>query len=99
MDVLQGRVSGQRFQDKVVLIGAYAPSLRDRFYTPFSHYQGTTPKPMYGVEIQALLTSQIIQAALLEAGGIRGVAQLWESEDAAFRGGVDSTANDAKSVN
>ena len=78
MDVLQGRVSGQRFQDKVVLIGAYAPSLRDRFYTPFSHYQGTTPKPMYGVEIQALLTSQIIQAALLEAGGIRGVAQLWE---------------------
>jgi CHASE2 domain-containing sensor protein len=78
MDVLRGRVSGQRFQDKVVLIGAYAPSLRDRFYTPFSHYQGTTPKPMYGVEIQALLTSQIIQAALLEAGGIRGVAQPWE---------------------
>jgi len=78
MDVLRGRVSGQRFQDKVVLIGAYAPSLRDRFYTPFSHYQGTTPKPMYGVEIQALLTSQIIQAALLEAGGMRGVAQPWE---------------------
>jgi len=28
MDVLRGRVSVQRFQDKVVLIGAYAPSLR-----------------------------------------------------------------------
>ena len=28
MDVLRGKVSGQRFQDKVVLIGAYAPSLR-----------------------------------------------------------------------
>ncbi|MEQ8975521.1 MAG: hypothetical protein RIE73_34700 [Coleofasciculus sp. C1-SOL-03] len=29
MDVLRGRVSVQRFQDKVVLIGAYAPSLGD----------------------------------------------------------------------
>ncbi|MBE9152437.1 CHASE2 domain-containing protein, partial [Coleofasciculus sp. LEGE 07092] len=75
MEVLTGKVSPERFRGKVVLIGAYAPSLQDSFYTPFSKYQGTTPKPMFGVEIQALLTSQIIGAALGEDGGIRVVAE------------------------
>ena len=76
MDVLGGKIPAERLRGKIVLIGAYAPSLRDSFYTPYSKYHGgSTPKPMFGVEIQGVLTNQIIGAALGERSLTRYIAE------------------------
>ncbi|MBE9068143.1 adenylate/guanylate cyclase domain-containing protein [Leptolyngbya cf. ectocarpi LEGE 11479] len=50
--------------DRVILIGAVAESLKDRFFVPHSSKLLSLPKTMAGVEIHANLTSQIISAAL-----------------------------------
>ena len=64
-DALNNRVKPELIRNRIVLIGAYAPSLNDRFYTPYSRKLiGTTPIRTPGVEIQANLASQIIAAVL-----------------------------------
>lgn len=60
-------------QDKVVLIGPTAESLKDFFYTPYSDNTLTSPEKTYGVEIQANLVSQILSAALND----RPLLQVW----------------------
>ncbi|MEM6253369.1 MAG: adenylate/guanylate cyclase domain-containing protein [Cyanobacteria bacterium P01_D01_bin.156] len=51
-------------KDRVILIGAVAESLKDRFFVPHSSKMLALPRSMAGVEIHANLTSQIISAAL-----------------------------------
>jgi adenylate cyclase len=46
--VLRDEINPEFFRDKIVLIGAYSPSLHDFFGTPFS-----ASEPMAGVEVQA----------------------------------------------
>jgi CHASE2 domain-containing sensor protein len=63
--VMDNQIAPDLLTDRIVLIGAYAPTLnRDAQYTPFSRGKGQTPKPTYGVEIQANLTSQILSTVL-----------------------------------
>jgi signal transduction histidine kinase len=62
--VMEDEVAPELFRGRIVLIGAYAPSLKDGFLTPYSRGQGTTPKKTYGVEIQANLASQILSTVL-----------------------------------
>ena len=50
-------------RDKIVLIGATAPSLKDLFFTPYSAIAGGHRK-MSGVEIHAQMVSQILGAVL-----------------------------------
>ena len=47
-DVLDGRVPAGYFQDKIVLIGPYAPGLQDQYITSIDRAQ-----LMYGIEYQA----------------------------------------------
>ncbi|GAB4297019.1 MAG: adenylate/guanylate cyclase domain-containing protein [Oscillatoriaceae cyanobacterium] len=63
-DVLSGRIPGDLMRDRVVLIGAVAPSLPDVFLTPYDGGFFGAPERTPGVEIHAHLTSQIITAAL-----------------------------------
>ncbi len=56
-DLLSGEVPADYFAGKVVLIGPYAPGLRDSYVTAADHAQ-----PMYGVEFHA----NAIQALLWE---------------------------------
>jgi len=46
--VLRDEIDPAFFRDKIVLVGAYSPSLHDFFSTPFS-----ASEPMAGVEVQA----------------------------------------------
>jgi adenylate cyclase len=46
--VLRDEIDPSFFRDKIVLVGAYSPSLHDFFGTPFS-----ASEPMAGVEVQA----------------------------------------------
>jgi adenylate cyclase len=70
-DVLQNRVPLDRFQDRVVLIGAVATSLKDGFLTPYSRGSGARPLETPGVEIHANLVSHLLGAVLDDRPQIR----------------------------
>ncbi|MEA5466901.1 CHASE2 domain-containing protein [Leptothoe sp. PORK10 BA2] len=63
-DLLNDRLPDNWAQDRVILIGPVAESLKDRFLVPHSSKMLALPRYMAGVEIHANLTSQIISAAL-----------------------------------
>ncbi len=68
VDVLNGEVPGDFLKDKLVLVGATAPGLGDRYATPASPHGELSP----GVEIQAALLQ-----TLLQGGGPRSVSPPW----------------------
>ncbi|MBN3959417.1 adenylate/guanylate cyclase domain-containing protein [Nostoc sp. NMS8] len=63
-EVQENRIPRDLMQDKVVLIGATAESLKDLFYTPYSSNVLTDPERMAGVTIHANVISQILSAAI-----------------------------------
>ncbi|MFN6488295.1 MULTISPECIES: CHASE2 domain-containing protein [unclassified Nostoc] len=60
-DVLQGRLPRDLVRDRIVLIGVTAESLKDKFFTSYTTDSSAVPS---GVEVHALLTSQLLSAAL-----------------------------------
>ncbi|UBF30379.1 CHASE2 domain-containing protein (plasmid) [Kovacikia minuta CCNUW1] len=60
-DVLQGRLPHDLLRDRIVLIGVTAESLKDKFFTSYTTDSTAVPA---GVEVHALLTSQLLSAAL-----------------------------------
>ncbi|MFK0298564.1 CHASE2 domain-containing protein [Brevundimonas sp. NPDC090276] len=68
VDVLNGEVPADFLKDKLVLVGATAPGMGDRYATPASPHGELSP----GVEIQAALLQ-----TLLEGGGPRTVGPPW----------------------
>ncbi|MEB3292416.1 MAG: CHASE2 domain-containing protein [Synechococcales bacterium] len=73
-DVLQERVNLNSLRDRIVIIGAIAPSVGDRFYTAFSTGPETT---WSGLEIHATVTQQILTAALDGHQPLRGLPGMW----------------------
>jgi CHASE2 domain-containing sensor protein/class 3 adenylate cyclase/CheY-like chemotaxis protein/nitrogen-specific signal transduction histidine kinase len=63
-DVLENRIPPELMRDRLVLIGAKAPSLNDNYQTPYSSNLLTAGELMPGVVIHANLTSQVLSAAL-----------------------------------
>ena len=68
VDVLRGEVSADFLKGKLVLVGAVAPGLGDRYATPSAPHGELSP----GVEIQAALLQ-----TLLEGGGPRTLSPPW----------------------
>ena len=62
-DVLQGKIEENLIQEKVVLIGVSAPSLKDVFYTPFSN-RGGDIRLMPGVVVHSQMVSQVLSASI-----------------------------------
>ncbi len=60
-DVLKGRMPRNLVRDRIVLIGVTAESIEDRFFTSYTTNSITAPT---GVEVHALLASQLLSAAL-----------------------------------
>ncbi|WP_083618892.1 CHASE2 domain-containing protein [Planktothrix paucivesiculata] len=63
-DILEGRVSPDLIKNRIVIIGSTAPSIKDSEFTSYSDGIFKSSEPMYGVELQAQLTSQIISSVL-----------------------------------
>lgn len=76
-EILTNQVNRNWIQDKIVLIGATAPSLKDAFFTPYSAAASKNPM-MSGVFIHAQMVSQIISVALQDFG-TRTPPNLWVS--------------------
>lgn len=62
--VLKKQIPSEVFRDRLILIGATAPSLNDFFATPYSGALFRSPKPMPGVILHANIISQILSAAM-----------------------------------
>ena len=62
-EALAGTIASHKIKDKIVLIGATAPSLGDDFYTPYSAGEADNRR-MPGVVIHAQTVSQILSAVL-----------------------------------
>ncbi len=60
-EVIEGKIAPGLLKDRIVLIGAYAPSLKDLAFTPYVK-GNSKQQPPYGIEIHAHLTSQIVSA-------------------------------------
>lgn len=74
--VLAGEINPEWVQDKIVLIGTIAPSLKDSVYTPYSSADPQDAFQMSGVVIHAQITSQLLDIALEE----KGLFQFWSQE-------------------
>jgi CHASE2 domain-containing sensor protein len=61
--VLKGQIEPNWVKDKIVLIGATAPTAKDLFYTPYSAAEKRIPR-MAGVLIHAQMVSQLLSAVL-----------------------------------
>ncbi len=87
-DLLDGRIPAIALRDKIVLFGGMAESLSDFFHTPMNRgayilQNGLLPgyqsaQPIYGVELQALIVSQLLRFAL---DGVAPVRSLTESQE------------------
>jgi len=75
-DVLQGKIPPDIFRDRLVLIGATAPSLNDLFYTPYSNDSRFAQIP--GVYIHANIASQMVSGALDGRKMLNGIAETQE---------------------
>ncbi|MFB2972143.1 CHASE2 domain-containing protein [Aerosakkonema sp. BLCC-F183] len=74
-DVLNNRIPPDLMRDRIVFIGATAPSLNDLFHTPYSSTIFKNPSYTPGVVIHANLASQIVSAA---SEG-RHLLRVWDS--------------------
>jgi diguanylate cyclase (GGDEF)-like protein/PAS domain S-box-containing protein len=65
IEVLNGNVPKNWFEDRIVLIGSTAPSLQDLKLIPYSNsLTSKNPQPISGIELQAYFTHEIISTAL-----------------------------------
>ena len=64
-ELLAGQVNPSWIEDKIVLIGVTAPSLKDFFYTPYSS-EKASEHVMPGVLVHAQIVSQILSSVLDE---------------------------------
>ncbi|HEY9727148.1 MAG TPA: adenylate/guanylate cyclase domain-containing protein [Chroococcales cyanobacterium] len=72
-DVLEDRIPANLMRGRIVLIGTFAASLGDKFYTPYTIDFRTA---WSGIELHADLASQILSAALDGRQLLRGVPEL-----------------------
>ncbi|GFE69082.1 CHASE2 domain-containing protein [Chroococcus sp. FPU101] len=63
-DILENKVAPKLFKDRIVIIGAYAPSLNDQFLTPLNPEWFGAPRKINGVEAIAQVSSYILSAVL-----------------------------------
>ncbi len=62
-EVLEGKLKPSLVKDKVIIIGASAPSIKDIFYTPYQGVQTLMP----GAMVHAQMVSQILSTVLDES--------------------------------
>ena len=75
-EVLENRIPHDLFRDRLVFVGANAPSLNDNYPTPYNSALHTPTELMAGVVINANVTSQIISAALENRPMLRATPKL-----------------------
>lgn len=76
-DILSGKISDEQIQNKIVIIGTTAESLRDFFFIPFIR-SGKFGQTIAGVEVHASIVSQMLRAALEGQGPMGFISEMYE---------------------
>ena len=76
-EVLENKVADNFFQDRIVLIGTTAETIKDIYTTPYD-YDAVNFGFSYGVEIHANLVSQLINSALNNRVVIKFLPMYWQ---------------------
>ncbi|VXD13942.1 conserved hypothetical protein [Planktothrix serta PCC 8927] len=63
-DILENRIPPEQLKNRIIVIGSTASSIKDLEFTSYSDGVFKASIPIYGVELQAQLISQIISAVL-----------------------------------
>jgi CHASE2 domain-containing sensor protein len=74
-DVLENRIPANFIRDRLVLVGAKAPSLNDSYSTPYNSNLFFPTELVPGVVVHANLTSQILSAAIDGRPMMRAIVQ------------------------
>jgi CHASE2 domain-containing sensor protein len=77
-EVINNQIPANSFRDRLVLIGTTAVSIKDFFYTPYSHSWLRSPQLMPGIVLQGNITSQIISSALDNRPLLKAWDEPWE---------------------
>ncbi|MDQ5909878.1 MAG: hypothetical protein QG599_1973 [Pseudomonadota bacterium] len=84
-ELLDGQAPEAALRDRIVLIGAFAASLKDRLYIPTIGRATQDPAQRWagadgisGVQLHALAVNQLLRFALDEARPIRGLSEILE---------------------
>ena len=77
-EVLENKIKDNLFQDKIVFIGTIAETIEDTYITPYSYNRQGNYDFIYGVEIHASMTSQIVSAALNDRVIIKMLPLYWQ---------------------
>lgn len=72
-DILDNKIAPSQFKDRIVIVGAYAPSLNDQFLTPLNPEWSGSPRRIDGIEAIAQVTSYTLSAVLDD----RHILQTW----------------------
>ena len=72
--LLNDQIPREQLQDRIILIGTTAASIKDFFFTPYSLSFNGTLQPMSGVYLHANIISQILSAAIEK----RPLIRTWE---------------------
>jgi CHASE2 domain-containing sensor protein/two-component sensor histidine kinase len=91
MEVLEGRVESAWFRDRIVLIGVTASRAQDTSQT--SAVTSSNPGLVFGVELLAHATSQLVSAVLDDRPLLRTWADGWEYSWIILWGGVGIVAS------
>ncbi len=75
--VLTGQVQSEIFHDRIVMVGVMAHGVKDFFNTPWCGWW-TDCHHMAGIELQATLVNQLLQAAYGGAAPIQSISDRWE---------------------
>ncbi len=69
-DLLQGRVPAKLLQDRIVILGTGADSVKDQFLTPYNRGGGSDDPFMFGPTLHAHAVDQLLRLALEGRGMI-----------------------------
>lgn len=75
LQLIDNEIPAEALRDKIVILGTTSPSVKDRFY---SHHAAREDQVMYGIEVHAHATSQLLRLARGKDRPIASMSELGE---------------------
>ena len=76
-EILENKIKPSFFKDKIIFVGSVAETVDDQYLTPID-YVSQNSDFVFGVEIHAEMTNQIVNAALYNRTIIKPLTNVWQ---------------------
>ncbi|MEO5378304.1 MAG: CHASE2 domain-containing protein [Magnetococcus sp. DMHC-6] len=78
-DLFSGRIPHQAIENRIVILGTAADSIKDQFLTPYSRAANSVQPYTFGMNIHAQASSQLVRLGMGESTLLRHISDLWEA--------------------